>query len=383
MIYGGTSAAGKTANIRTGYTQKFIPCQLYLLDNVIQRRLELNKNLTWNAYVQVEDQSGNLLTIDEVSYFQVQKHLTGNIETASLTIEKPYLWGIWGNSYPEVLRPSKRKLKIYAGFPGKEMLIYTGRISSVADIRGSEKLGALNINCSDFRAILKKEESSQTGLTTTRYYEIYRLTKDVFESADQMVVISDRDAIAEFLPTGDKYEATNQAITGQPAWSMGGGTVVVCGNRQQNVIGNVLKLTDAHINYATRSFGDSTAYNVVNVMGLPTGEDEAVQQEVIDAADIAKRGRVVYPQLIGSEVDSLPDMISFAQEIIARSLLGSFSITVHYMPYLLPGQIVHFTSNNFNISPTYSRIQSIRHQYQHGLCATSFDSFELIYALPD
>ncbi len=376
MIKGGTSSAGKSGNLRTSYSQQFIPCQLYIMPPALQARLENNDRLTFNAYVQVEDMTGSLVTLSACSYFQVQKQLLGGLESASLTIEKPEVWSLWGSTYNEVLRPSLRKLKIFAGFPGYEMPIFTGRIINAYETRGSGNLGAINLTCSDFRSALRKEESTQNTDNASRYYEIYRLAQATFSGADQMLVISDRDVWGAFLPVGDKLQAINDTITGQPAWSMGSGSVVVCGNRQLVSLGDAVAITDAQINYATRIFADSTAYNVAVATGLSGGV--LTEQEVTDAADIAKRGRVVYPQTIGGDNDELTDMVALAGEIISRSLAGTLSATILFNPYLLPGQIVSFQSTRLEIDATPAKIQAVRHQYRHGSCITALDSLELL-----
>ena len=377
MIKGGTNSAGKTGNMRTSYSQQFIPCQLYLMPSEMRQKLERNESLTFNAFVEIENLAGDMIRLNTCSYFQVQKQLLGGIETANITIEKPELWSIWGSVYNEVLRPSLRKLKIFAGFPGKEMPIFTGRIISTYETRGSSNLGAINLTCSDFRSALRKEESTQNADNTSRYYEIYRLAQNTFAGADQMLVISDRDVIGAFLPTGDKLQAVNDTITGQPAWSMGSGAVVVCGNRQLVAAGDVLQITDKQINFATRVFADSTAYNVAIARGLNV-DDELEEQEITVAADIAKRGRVVYPQTIGGDNDELADMVALAGEILSRSLAGTLSATILFNPYLLPGQIVSFQSTRFEINATPAKIQAVRHQYKHGRCSTALDSIELL-----
>lgn len=377
MIRGGTSSAGKCGNLRTEYTQQFIPCQLYLLEPEVISKLEISRRLTWSARIEIEDLSGNMVDITDASYFQVQKHLIGSIETASFTVEKADLWSIWGSGYTEVLRPSKRKIKIYTGLVGKEIQIYTGRITSVQETRGSGNLGAINVNCSDFRSLLRKEESTQAGELTSRYYEIYRLASQTFEQdAQQMLVINDADTWGLFLPSGNSETAVNETISGQPAWSLGAGTVVVFGNRQRIVFGDVLHITDKHISWATRTFADSSVYNSAFARGL--SGDEILEQEVTIDADIVKRGKVSYPQTIGTDNDQLSDMIVFAQEVIERSQSGTLNISIDYNPYLLPGQIVRFSSSRFNIPETTTKLQAVRHQYRHGSCTTFIDAIELI-----
>lgn len=376
MIQGGTSSAGKSGNLRTGYTQQFLPCQLFLIADAIQAKLEANSGLTWNAYVKIEDLSGTLITLAEVSYFQVQKQFLNGIDSASITIEKPEIWSIWGATYSEVLRPSKRKVKVYAGFPGYEIEVFTGRIANTTETRGSDNLGAINLTCNDYRSIMRKEESTQSGAESSRYYELYRLAVSTFETAQQMLMINDADTYSTFQPTGDLLNAAISVITGQPAWSLGAGVVAVGGNRGTIIAGDLLEISDKHINFATRNFADSTAYNVATARGLVG--TTVTEQEVTDAADIIKRGRVVYPETIGTDGDLLTDMVTLANEIIARSLKGRLSATILFNPYLLPGAIFKLTSVRFKISATWARVNAIRHQYRHGSCTTALDGLELI-----
>jgi hypothetical protein len=376
MIQGGTSAAGKSGNLRTGYSQKFIPCQFFLVPEVVRTRIQNNTNLTWNAYVQIEDLSSNLVTISEVTYFQVQKVLVGGIETASISIDKPSIWSIWGATYQEVLRPSKRRLKIYAGLPGYELEIFTGRITNVVESRGSGNLGAINLTCSDFRSILAKEESTQTGAESSRYYEIYKLALDAFDSAQQVLAINDVDSYSDYLPVGDSLKAVNELVSGQPAWGLGSGAAAVGGNQGEMIVGDTFSVNDSHINYATRGFADSSAYNVATARGLSGGV--VTEQEVTDAADIAKRGRVVYPQTIGSDGDILSEMVTLAQTIIARSLAGYFSVNILFNPYLLPGQVIKLASSRFSITETNARLYFVRHQYKYGSCLTALDGVEIL-----
>lgn len=376
MIQGGTSSAGKSGNLRTGYTQQFLPCQLFLIADAIQAKLEANSGLTWNAYVKIEDLTGALITLAEVSYFQIQKQFLSGIDTASITIEKPEVWSIWGDDYTEVLRPSKRKIKIYSGLVGQEIEVFTGRITNAVETRGSDNLGAINITCNDYRSIMRKSESTQLGAECSRYYELYRLALATFDAAQQLLMITDADTYSTFLPSGDLLTAAAATISGQAAWSLGGGVVAVGGNRGEIIPGDMLEISDKQINYAVRSFADSTAYNVATARGLVGGA--ITEQEVTDAADILKRGRVVYPETVGTDGDTLADMIFLAGKIIARSLNGSLSATILFNPYLLPGAIFKLTSVRFKISATWARVNAIRHQYRHGSCTTALDGLELI-----
>jgi len=378
MIRGGTQAAGKSGNLRTSLTQVFLPCQLFLVPAVYKRRLENNSNLTWNAYAELESTSGATIRLNACSYFQVQKTLIGGLETANLTIEKPEIWSIWGSQYPEELRPSKRRIKIFAGFPGAEINIFTGRIIYTSESRGSGagNLGAINLTCNDHRSLLQKETSSQYATDVSRFFEIYRQLSGFISDTSQLIYIAESDSIGNFRPLGNKYDAANAALPGQAAWSIAAGAAAITGNDETRVISSLLSITDKQIKYATRNFADSTAYNVVNARGLVDGE--LSEQEVTDAADIAKRGRVVYSGFVGTDADQLSDAILQAQAIISRSLQGTVSAQILFNPYLLPGMPISFASSRFNIAAGLAKVYAVRHQYRHGSCLTALDSLEVI-----
>ncbi|MEW6712975.1 MAG: hypothetical protein AB1403_24360, partial [Candidatus Riflebacteria bacterium] len=96
MIRGGTSAAGKTGSIRTGYTQYFIPCELFAYSKSVQTKLEQRgKAAVYNALVKIENLSGEEQILNSCSYFQVQKYFSSGVDSALVTVQKPEVWSIW------------------------------------------------------------------------------------------------------------------------------------------------------------------------------------------------------------------------------------------------------------------------------------------------
>jgi hypothetical protein len=156
MLKGGTSAAGKTGALMTGYTQYYQPCEVIVYSTATQTQIEQSRRvLDYNSYVTIEDLTGVEVTLTSCSYFQVQRYIGEGIDNASFTVQKPEVWSLWGDTYTELLKPSKRTFRIYSGLPGKEVCLFAGRITSYTEVAGGDG-GAINIYCNDHRLTLKR-----------------------------------------------------------------------------------------------------------------------------------------------------------------------------------------------------------------------------------
>ncbi len=375
MIRGGTSAAGKTGAIRTGYTQFFIPFKIFAFSAAIQANIESrNKAKSVNAFLKIENELGGETELVSCSYFQVQKYLGGGVDSAYITIEKPDVWSIWGDEYPELLRPSKRTVSIYAGIPGEEIVIFKGRITGAAETKGSAG-GSINLTCNDHRYTLKRETPTQLVRDHSRYCEIHKQAFEIFKAANQHLIIADNDASGEFSPVLDSFSAVLQALSGAAEWISGNAITVSSGTTLKLVGTDVLTIDDEIINTAARDFYDSNAFNTVLIKGLVSGTLET--DVVADSADVAKRGNINYPTVIGNEKDDLEKIRAQAESMISAVLQGRFFATIIFNPYLLPGQIIKIQSSRFNLAVTTARINSVRHQYKRGSCATYIDGLEV------
>lgn len=374
MLKGGTSAAGKTGAMMTGYTQYYQPLEVVVYSKNLQAIIETQGIEAYNTFITVEDLAGDEITISECSYVQVQKYLASGIDNGSVTIEKPELWSIWGNDYTEILKPSKRSITIYSGVPGKEVVLLRGRITGYAETAGGEG-GAININISDHRATLQRIVPTPMIYIHTRYCAAHRLAFPTLSAADMTMTINDRDVIGFFVPVQNNLNSVNEAISGQTEW-IGSSLMTVGTAGGEQILGDdLLLITDAMITYAVRDYYDSSAFNAINITGLKNGF--VVNKEIRDNTDIAKRGKILSGTIIGSAVDDLAEMEALAREAIARALLGRLSISITYQPYLVPGQIVKIQSDRFNIPLTTARTTLVRHQYSHGNCATYLDGLEI------
>lgn len=374
MLKGGTSAAGKTGALMSGYTQYYQPCEVICYSKSTQAIMEAQGTRAYNAYVTIEDLDGNDIILSTCSYLQVQKYLASGIDNGSVTVEKPEVWSLWGSDYTEILKPSKRSITIYAGAVGKEIVLLRGRITGYAEMIGGEG-GAININISDHRSTLQRIAPVALLYEHTRYCETHRLAFPTFAAAGMTMTINDKDVTGFFQPTQNNLNSVAQAISGQPEW-IGGGIMTVGAAGGAEYLGDdLLLITDELITYATRDYYDSSAFNAINITGLRSSF--VITKEIRDDADIAKRGKILSGATLGSEVDILADMEVLAQQAIARALLGRLSIFITFQPYIVPGQIIKIQSDRFNIPLTTARTTLVRHQYAHGNEATALDGLEV------
>jgi hypothetical protein len=136
--------------------------------------------------------------------------------------------------------------------------------------------------------------------------------------------------------------------------------------------GTAFDITEDSLHVATRIFNDASTPNVYRCYGLVGGVGTV--SEVQDAADVAKRGRVVYAAgLIGTPTISLPDAEEIARQSLSFALYGRLNIEVPFNPFLEPGLWVSFNSARLHIASARAKIQRVRHQYSVGECRTYLD----------
>lgn len=376
MLKGGTSASGKSGALMTGYTQFYQPCEVIVYSTVTQEQIENSRRvLDYNSYVTMEDLEGNEIRLTSCSYFQVQRYIGDGIDNASFTIQLPEIWSIWGDTYPELLKPSKRTFSIYSGLEGKEVCLFKGRIVSYTEIAGGNG-GAINIYCNDHRLTLKRITPLQLTYEHTRYCEVHRLAYPTFAAAGLNLTITDKDTVGLFPPVETALTSIANAISGSPEWVAA--DVMALGTASGlNIYGeDLLYISDRIITYATRIFADSSAFNRVDIQGLRSGF--LVTSTVRDSADIKKRGEIAYGNVVGTEYDDINEVTAIAELMIERALAGTLSLTINYNPYIVPGQIVYLQSNRFNIPETKARVKLVRQQYAHGNASTALDGVEVI-----
>ena len=376
MIIGGLSAASKISSQRLNYSHVYLPMQTFTFSKeIIAEISETSKARRYNAYVTIETDAGTVELVT-CSYFQVQRKSVGSNDSASLTIQKASEWSVWGTEHPNALSPSKKSLIIYCGVPGYEIPIYIGRITSSIESQGSNG-GAININCSDYRVNMKREDATIKTTEHTKYYEMHRQANKAFRDSGQVMCYADYDAVGEFASIGNKLDAANKAISGQNTWQSSPAGVVTSGANNNSLVtgDDVILIDDSLIYTASRSISDSSSFNTVTCQGLVGGT--LTTSTVNNAADVIKRGKITYSNTIGTDKDLLSDVEDIASTMIASVLEGGLAANVVFNPYLVSGMITRFQSDRFNIPLTLASLGGVRHQYSNGDCTTSLDGVEV------
>jgi hypothetical protein len=118
----------------------------------------------------------------------------------------------------------------------------------------------------------------------------------------------------------------------------------------------------------TRRADNQAGYNVVRTLGDDgTG---ATTDEVSDAADVVKRGRVVYPALWGARWMPIAEANRTAAEYLANGLRGAIDFETPFNPFLALMQRVRVGSVRANVPAGLARIRQFQHQYSIGRAVT-------------
>ena len=149
-----------------------------------------------------------------------------------------------------------------------------------------------------------------------------------------------------------------------------GGLAVAAADDGSGETGHAFEYSDSvhNIISLTRTAG-AYQYNVVRCVGLSGGVRTV--SEVTDAADIAKRGRLIYPGgFVGSVTQDLTVSEATAAQMLANAARGQFAAELPFNPYLRPGMRIKLTSSRMGLAASYGRIGQVNHQYQVGRART-------------
>ena len=398
MIIGDTSAAGKVGNLRVGFSLRFLPCTGYVIHEAIRDALSgaVRQSLQYSARCQVRNAADTAwLDVGDASYFQVTRKNSGT-DTADVTVQRPEVWSpfIAGGTYEDVLRPSGRAFRIFAGLTiagtHYETQVFIGRIETYSEPQGPEG-GAINLRLLDMRSQMKKVDAAVGTDSETVYRQVQRQIKTAEENGIMTAGILSKgtltapDAIlaqsAVLGATGTTYDAIKNALPGVPAIKVtpqGALSTGVLEVDQTEESEYAFEFTDDSIYLATRYQSDTSSFNTCKCWGWVAGGAYETS-EVSDASDVDERGRILYAAgLIGKPGVSLAEAEELARQGIANVLRGQISFEFVYNPFLDVGMRVKVTSDRFDLAPSYVWINSVRHQYQVGECRTYLDKASVV-----
>ena len=376
-IIGGVNGVGKAGALRVGYHETFLPCSAFLLhpDVVAAINQTPRQPLVYTALARVRNIADTAwVTIGEATYFQVSLNPDGTVGSADLTVKRPEVWSpfLAGGTYEDVLRPSNRRLEIRAGLivggVSRLVTVFLGQVKDYTETHGKNS-GSINLRLEDIRDVLERDATAPT------YPAIASYGRSVIaaETAANMAVFArfiDQAPVSAPAARADLLSSITQFVPGAPVVSVtsAGGLAVAASDDGSGETGYAFEYSDSNIITLTRTAG-AYQYNVVRCYGLSGGVRTV--SEVTDAADILKRGRLIYSGgLIGSSTQELTVSEATAAQMLANAARGQFAGELQFNPYLRPGMRIKLTSSRMGLAASYGRVGQVNHQYAVGRART-------------
>jgi len=379
MIFGGVNAAALTGSLRCGYSTSYLPCRAYVLPTAVKTTVE--RTIKSKAQYTLSARIRNLTDTDwielgTVTYAQVTKNPGGAADTADITVSAANIWSAYksGGTYEDLLKPSLAPVEVNAGYVvggvDYDIPIFRGYIADYTEAIGG-KSSSISLRLNDLKELASRTLGvilAVTTATTFRAFMEQSLTLvsqhaasgygsyavSVFKFNDQEFTVLNG--------YGDVLSIMRALVTGVPILEITGSGAMVLGDgaEESTEQSYAFAYTDANIHTITRQAG-AAQWNVYRTYGLVGGV--GTTSEVQDDADVAKRGRLVYPPgFIGTPWCTLEYANSVAREGMAKGLRGTFYGEVPFNPYLVPGMRIKLTSTKANIVESWAVIQQVNHQ---------------------
>ena len=96
MINGGSNGTLQSGNIRSGYSDLFIPAKVFLLPDDIIEKYNNSIGIEYSFKVYVKNDADWVYLSDAIS-FSININPTGNFNTASLQVKNTLKWGTAGS----------------------------------------------------------------------------------------------------------------------------------------------------------------------------------------------------------------------------------------------------------------------------------------------
>ena len=383
MIIGGIDGVSRTGEggLITGYRELYLHGLVSVGTEPLDEVFTENRPIRYTASLSVQDEFGDFIEVSDVSYFQVSENIDGT-GSANFTVRKSETWSPSGTTYAELLSPSDTiiqiTVKLVSGSAEFELPIFTGQISSISEAHG-QRGGALSV--------VAKIATSALQLRPTEGLErltVYRRTLDelsesgLFQDEQVPVVLfADREIITQ--TSFNSLLSLIEGIAPNAVDVLTGisGNVIVKQRGSEESQGNQFTIGDNNQTAVTRSVGSLSSFNSVDVIGLDES-DELVTQRVQDAADVAKRGVVLYGRLFGNPDGEIAGNVSAAEILIAESIRGKISITCRLNPFIRAATVINFSSERLFIESGKIRVGAVTHRYRHGSSSTQISRAAII-----
>ena len=377
MINGGSNGTLQSGNIRSGYSDLFIPAKAFLLPDDIIQDYNNSIGIEYSFKVWVKNAADWVYLSDAIS-FNITINPTGNFNTASVQVKNTLKWGIAGTEHTDLLKPGNSNIKITGTCTGvEEFAFFIGRLTNYDR---SEAFGSASISlqASDVRTLLqRKTAEAYTGEQTT-YRQVKRQLRETLQAFGITHAPQLQDNSGTFPVGGSQYSAVNSAINGHAQWyitSSGNLIITATGTDAEatSTVGEVISLTDANMLQLTRLNNEFNTFNTVRIAGY-VGDTYTVSS-VQNDADVLIRGNVYYPAgFIGTPTCQLTDSEDIATRMLAQIFNPAFNVDAPFFPFFEPGTKINIQSDRFNLSNSLTTIGKISHTYQHGQSQTTLEA---------
>lgn len=373
MIIGGKDGVFFSGSIRSGMYEYFFPAVVTVGSEAVDNAFVNRKPIKYSASCRIRNVADTAwIDISDVTFFQVSGNKSGG-GSANLTLRKPDKWNIDGTENPDLLRPSSRALQIFVtiSFSGNSYTIpaFTGQIENYNESHGQSG-GSISITAKS-NSLSMQNRPTQDLTSATVYRRIVdELAASGLFAAGQVPVIFFEDSV---LTTQQNFSNLLALIEGLAPVSVDiitrqSGGLIIQPKGQQTDEAQSFNLSDNNQVSINRSIGGAQSFNRITVAGISAGI--LATQTVEDAADIARRGVVLYPYRYGNTSRDLALNVADAGALLAESLRGKLSAQTQLNPFINVGTVLGFSSGRLFITNGRARVGSFTHSYQHGSAST-------------
>ena len=376
MITGGSNSTLQSGNIRSGYSDLFLPCTVSLLPSSIISDYNNSVGIPYTFAVYIKNDADWVFLADVVS-FSISINPSGNFNTASLQVKNTLEWGISGTSHTDLLKPGNSKIKITGSCTGvTDFAFFIGRLSQY---NRSEAFGSatISLEATDVRTILQRKAGISYADNQTPHRSIKRQIQADLKALGVTHSTQVADGSGVFPSTGSEYSTVNSAVNGQSFWvvTSSGNLIIQSAHTTIDVgdiSGDMIELTDSNIISLARIDNEFATFNTYKTAGFVG--DVYTTSQVENAADVAIRGNVYYPAgYIGTPAAQLSESNEVAQYALDMIFNPAFNATVPFFPFFEAGMTVKIQSDRFNLAQSITKIGTVTHTYQHGSSSTSLD----------
>ena len=109
MIKGGSNGSLQSGNMRSGYSDLFLPAKIFLLPPAVIEKYNNNSDLNYSFEVYAKNEADWVLVSAAIS-FGVEINPDGKFNTASIIVKDTQTWAIKGSKHTNLLKPDRKSV---------------------------------------------------------------------------------------------------------------------------------------------------------------------------------------------------------------------------------------------------------------------------------